>query len=147
MGPLRYSQAQKIMENAGTCLHVDYQIEYLPCQGQALHLVRPARYGVLWAVKTEWNHHRGFVSNAIDAFQPSIEGETATVLRETRQSYLPAWQCSVICRKIGQDILGNAEMGGITQPFTLTAPDVTPSVYHLFRSMADRLGHQHFCSY
>ena len=59
--------------------------------------------GVLWAVKTESNHHRESVSNAIDAFESSIEGETATVPRDTRQSYHPAWQCLATCRKTGQD--------------------------------------------
>ena len=69
---------------------------------------------VLWTVKTEWNYHRGSVPNAIDAFESSIEDETATVPRETWQSYSPAWQCSATCRKTGQDILGNAELWGLT---------------------------------
>ena len=93
--------------------------EYSLCQGYALHLMGPARCGVLWAVETEWNHHRASVANVIDAFEPYIEGETATVSRETRQSYPPAWQCSATCRKTGQDILENAEMGGLTQPTLL----------------------------
>ena len=67
------------MGNARTCLHVDGQPEYSRCQGYALHLVGPARCSVLWAVETEWNHHRGSVSNVIYAFKPSIEGETVTV--------------------------------------------------------------------
>ena len=98
-----------------TCLHIDGQTKYSLCQGYALYLVRPARCGVLWAVETEWNHYRGSVSKAIDAFKPSIEGETATVPRETQQSYPPSRQCSATCRKTGQGILGNAEMGGLTQ--------------------------------
>ena len=75
----------------------------------------PAWYGVLWAVETEWNRHRESISNAIDSFEPSIEGETAIVQRETRQSYPPAWQWSATCRKSGQDILGSAEIG-LTPP-------------------------------
>ena len=75
---------------------------------------------VLWANETEWNHHRGSVSSAIDAFEPSIEGETATVPTETRQSYPPAWQCSATCRKTGQDMLGNAGMEGLTPPVVLS---------------------------
>ena len=65
------------------------------------------------------NHDKGSVLNAINAFEPSIEGETAIVPRETQQSYPPAWQSSATCRKTGQDILGNAEMGGLTQPTLL----------------------------
>ena len=42
----------------------------------ALHFVGPAHCDILWAVKTEWNHHRRSVSKAIDAFEPSIEEET-----------------------------------------------------------------------
>ena len=109
-----------MMGNARKYLHVDGRTEYSRFQGYALHLVGPARCGVLWAVKTEWNHHRGSVSNAIDAFQPNIEGETATVPRETRQCYTPAWQCSPTGRKTGQNIVGNAKMGGLTLPAVLS---------------------------
>ena len=108
------------MGNARVCLHVDFQTEYSRCQGYALHVLGPARSGVLWAVEIEWNHHRGSVSNAIDTFEPSIEGETATISRETRQSYPQAWQCSATCCKTGQDILGNAEMVGHTPPAALS---------------------------
>ena len=105
---------QKIMGNAQTCFGVDGRTEYSRCQDYALHLVEPARCGVLWDVETEWNHHRESVSNVIDAFESSIEGETAIVPRETRQSYPLAWQCPATCRKTGQDILVNAKMGGLT---------------------------------
>ena len=105
----------KIMGNAQACLHVDGQTEYSQCQGYTLNLVGPARCGVLWAVEAEWNHHRRSVYNAIDAFELIIEGETATVPRETRQSYPSAWQCSATSRKTNQDILENAEMGGLTR--------------------------------
>ncbi|EGI67646.1 Mariner Mos1 transposase [Acromyrmex echinatior] len=44
----------------------------------------------------------------------------------------------------GQDILGNVEMGSPTPPYS---PDVAPSDYHLFRSMAHGLADQHFRSY
>ena len=71
-------------------------------------------------IETKWNHHRGAISNAIDAFELSIEGETATVPRKTRQSYPPAWQCSATCCKTGQGILGNAEMGGLTPATVLS---------------------------
>ena len=37
----------------------------------------------LWTVKTDWNNHRRSVSNAIDAFEPSIERQTAAIQRET----------------------------------------------------------------
>ena len=113
MGPLRWSQAQKIMGNAGMRpLRRPEQIFTL--QRLCSAFGGRARCGLLWAVETECNHHRGSVSNAIDAFKPSIEEETATVPRETRQSYHQAWQCSAICCKTGQDILGNVEIGGIS---------------------------------
>ena len=59
------------------------------------------------------------VSNATDAFEPSIEGEIAIVPRGTRQSYPLAWQCSATCSGTGQDILENAKMGGLTPPSVL----------------------------
>jgi len=57
---------------------------------------------------------------AIDAFEQSIEGETATVLKETRQSYPPAWQCSATCHKTDQDVLRNAKTIGFTSPAILS---------------------------
>ena len=45
---------------------------------------------LLWAVETEWNHHRESISNVIDAFEPRILEETTTVPREIHQSYPPA---------------------------------------------------------
>ena len=38
----------------------------------------------------------------------------AKVPRETKQNYSSAFQRPIQCRKISQDILGNAEMGGLT---------------------------------
>ena len=78
-------------------------------------------------------------------FEPSIEGETATVPRETGQSYPPTRQCSTTCRKTGQDILENAEMGGLTPPALPTKRSSSDN--YLFRSMTHGLDHQHFRSY
>ena len=64
--------------------HVDGQTEYSRLQGHALYLVGPARRSILWTVKTDWNNHRRSVSNAIDAFESSIERQTAAIQRETR---------------------------------------------------------------
>ena len=145
MGPLRQSQAQKIIGSARICPRVDGPTKCSRYQGYVLHLVWSARCGVLWAVKAKWNHHMGSVSNAIDAFDPSIGGETATTPRETRQSYPPAWQWSASCRKTGQDILGNAEMGGLTSHAVLY---IRYSFRIPFgRSMAHGLAHQHLRSY
>ena len=93
--------------------HVDGQTEYSRLQGHALYLVRPARRNVLWTVKTDWNNHRRSVSNAIDAFEPSIERQTAAIQRDTIKWF---WQCSTPCCESGQDILGNVEMGSPTLP-------------------------------
>ena len=51
--------------------------------------------------------------DTIVEFEPSIEGETVTVPRETRQ-------CSTTCCKTGQDILGNDELAGLTPPAVLS---------------------------
>ena len=111
------------MGNSRTCPHVDGYTERSRCQGYALRLVGPAGYSVLWAVDTEWNHHRRSVSNAMDAFNPSIKEETATVVRKARQSYPPTWQFSATCRKTDQDTISwNAEMGGLTPPAVLYRP-------------------------
>ena len=119
MGPLRWSQALKIMGNARTCLHVDGQTEYSRYQGHALHLVGPARFDVLWAIEIEWNHHRGRYRTPLMRLNRALKEKRPKYLCKTRQSYPQAWQCSVTCHKTGQDILGNAEMGGLTLPAVL----------------------------
>ena len=68
----------------------------------------PARSSV-WCIMSCWirlNPSQEIGIGRKDAFEPSIKEET--------ESYPPAWQCSFTCRKTGQDILGNAEMGGLT---------------------------------
>jgi len=77
--------------------------------------------------------------NAVDVFEPSIEKETATVSRETKLS-----SSMTMLGHILQDILGNAEMGGLTPPAVLSR---RCSYLNLFRSMAHGLGDQHFRSY
>ena len=59
---------------------------------------------LLCAVETERNYHWRTVSNAIGAFELSKERKTTTF------------------RKIGQDILGNAEMEGLIPPVVLYRP-------------------------
>ena len=70
----------------------------------------------------------------------ALEGGTVTVLRETRESYPPAWQYLATCHKTRQDILGNLTHS----PYS---PDIAPFDYHLFRSMEHGLTHQHFRFY
>ena len=122
------------------CFHVDDQTEYSRLQGHALYL-EPDRRSVLWTVKTDWNNHRRWVSNAIDAFEPSIERQTAAIQRETRDFAA----CSTPCCESGQDILGNVEMGSPIPPTIFSR--IAPSDYHLFRLMAHGLADQHFRSY
>ena len=78
------------MGSSRPCFHVDGQTEYSRLQGHALYLVGPARRSVLRTVKTDWNNHRRSVSNAIDAFEPSIERQTAAIQRE-----MIKWFCSM----------------------------------------------------
>ena len=47
---------------------------------------------LLWAIETERNHHRGTVSNAIDAFEPRTARKTDTIRLEARKSDSTAWQ-------------------------------------------------------
>ena len=58
---------------------------------------------------------------------------------KSRNADFAACQRLVQCCKIGENLLGNAEMGGLPHP--PYSPDVTPSDYHLFRSMAHGLAH------
>ena len=75
---------RKIMRSSPPCFYVGGQTEYSRLQGHTLYLVGPTRRSVLWTVKTDWNNHRRSVSNAIDAFEPSIERQTAAIQQETR---------------------------------------------------------------
>jgi len=48
-------------------------------QAHAVHLVGSAGGSVLRAAPTQPNHHRRSLSTTIDAFEPSIERETAAI--------------------------------------------------------------------
>lgn len=79
----------------------------------------PAWCHILRATKTERNHYRRSVPNAINAFESCIEGETATIPKEARQSDPPARQCSTTRRGTGKKILKNTEMGSLAPPAIL----------------------------
>jgi len=55
--------------------------------------------------------------------------------------------CLTPCRKVDQNLLGNllVETGSSTHP--PYSPDIVPSDYHLFRSMAYGLADQHLRTY
>ena len=40
--------------------------------------------------------------------------------QERHDSYPPAWQCLATCRKTGQDIVGDVEVGDLTSPAILS---------------------------
>ena len=71
---------------------------------------------------TKRNHHWGTVSNAIDAFEPSTTRKTATIRAEETLKW---------------EVL----------PHSPYSPDIAPSNYYLFRSMAHGLADQQFRSY
>ena len=52
---------------------------------------------------------------------------------------------SASCCKTSENLPGNASMGSFTHP--PYSPDIAPSDFHLFRSMAHGLAHQRFHSY
>ena len=62
-----------------------------------------------------------------------------------RQSYPLAWQCSATCRKSVKTYLETLKREVL--PYPPYSPEVAPSDYHLFRSTAHGLAHQHFHSY
>ena len=68
------------------------------------------------AAPAKRNHHWRSLPTAIDAFKPSIEGKTATIRAEARQSNFAARQRSTSCRTSREKILGNVEMGSPTPP-------------------------------
>jgi len=67
------------------------------------------------------------------------------ILAETRQSDFSTRQRLATCCTTDENLLGNAEMGSPTHP--PYSPDLAPSDYHLFRSIAHDLTEQHFHSY
>ena len=83
---------------------------------------------LLWAVETEQNHHWGTVSNAIDAFEPKSARKTATIRAKPVKTYLETLKWEVL-------------------PYPPYTPDIAPSDYYLFRSMAHGLADQQFRSY
>ena len=125
--------------------HVDGQTEYSRFQGHALYLVGPARRSVLWTVKTDWNNHRRSVSNAIDAFEPSIERRPQYNERHDKV-ILQHNNAQPHVAKVIKTYLETLNKWEVL-PHLPYFPDVAPSDYHLFRSMAHGLADQHFRSY
>ena len=79
----------------------------------------------------ERNHHWGTVSNLINAFEPSTAGKTATIRSEARKyvkTYLETLKWEVL-------------------PHPPYSPNIAPSDYYLFQSMAHCLADQQFRSY
>ena len=101
----------------------------------------PARRSVLWSVKTDWNNHRQSVSNAIDAFEHwktnarNNERHDKVILQHARPHVA----------KVVKTYLETLKWEVLSHP--PYSPDVAPSNYHLFRSMAHGLAEQHFRSY
>lgn len=77
---------------------------------------------------------------AIVVFELSIEGKTATIRGETRQSNFATWQRSTTCCKTDQNLLRKAEMGGTTPPAVFAG-------HCSFQSITHGLSEQHFHSY
>jgi len=130
------------MGSSRPCSHVDGQTEYSRLQEHALYLVGLARRSVLWTVKTDWNNHRR--SNAIDAFESSIERQTAAIQWETR--CVSKWFCSMtmldpILRKWSRHTWKrwNGKSYLTRRILQMLLP-----LTHLFRSMAHGLADQHF---
>ena len=82
---------------------------------------------------------------SIDVFEPSIEGETATVPRETRQVILQHDNARPHVARPVKTYLETLKWKIL--PHSSYSPDVAPSDYHFFRSMSHDLAHQHFRSY
>lgn len=97
--------------------HIDCQTEY-PWRREyhAVCLMWPAGYGVLWDAPIKLNNQRATISNSIHAFEPNIEGETATIRAEVRHDNFAKWQPSPIYFTAGQEIPENGEMGSPTSP-------------------------------
>ena len=131
------------MGSSRPCFHIDGQTEYSRLQGHALYLVGPARRSVLWTVKTDWNNQAiGIERNwCVWAEHWKTNGRNTT--RDTIKQHNNA---RPHVAKVVKTYLETLKWEVLPHP-PLYSPDVAPSDYHLFRSMAHGLADQHFRSY
>ena len=144
MDLLQQRIVNKVMRTARSCFYVVGSVEYSRCEGYAVYLVGPGRYYLLWAVETEWNHHWGTVSNAIDASEPSTVRKKATkqrhekvILQHDNARLHVAKPVETYLETLKWEVLSHL-------PYS---PDNAPSDYYLFRSMAHDLADQQFRSF
>ena len=126
-------------------MHQQWQQSWISMfKGSALHLVGSAGCSLIWAAQTDWNHHRRSLSTIIDAFEQSIEQKTAAI-----QADMTKWFCNMTTLShVAKQMKTYLEMlKWEVLPHSLYSPDITPSDYQLFWSVAHGLAEQHFYSY
>ena len=102
-----------------SCINIGIKAEYPLFEASVQHLVRSARWSLLWAAQIERNYHKIWLSSIIDGFEQSDEEKTAAIRARTRM------------------VLSQQQY----------SPDIVLSDYHLFWSMDHCLVEQHFHSY
>ncbi|GBM88458.1 hypothetical protein AVEN_17500-1 [Araneus ventricosus] len=87
------------MVEARRIINIDVKVEYSWRQAHALYLMRSVDCNILWAARTQQNHHWGTLLTTNDTNDPSIE--TA----KTRQRDFPPRQLSVSYHETAQGIV------------------------------------------
>ena len=133
MDPLWQPQAQKIICETLLTRKISGKVEYPWREGNALYLVVSEGCAVLWAAKTEWNHQWRTLPNTINPFEESNSRQTPRICDQTRGNNFPSCQRSAHVAIPVKNYLENSGWEVLPQP--PYSPELTPSDYHLFRSM------------
>ncbi|GBP46371.1 Mariner Mos1 transposase [Eumeta japonica] len=91
------------------------------------------------------NKYWNSIPNTIDDIEPSAEGKTPSILLQTRQIIILHDNARPHVEVPVKNYLKTLDWELL--PHTPYSPDIAPSDYHLFRSMAHALSEQRFTSY
>ena len=130
------------MGNTWPCFNIDSQAEHSWEKAHVVYLVGSARCRLLWVAQTERNHYS--LPNTIDEIEPSKEKrahyysrhDKVILLHDNARPHVRA-PVKTYLETLNWKVL----------PHPPYSPDIVPSDYYLFWSMAHGLSEQHFTSH
>ena len=110
-----------------------------------MYLVGSERCGVLWAAAIESDYQCWTLLTTINQFEPKIERKTC--IQNMRKDITRLFS-SMIMPHVAKRVKKTLEaLDWDVLPYLPYSPDITPSDYHLFRSMQSGLSGERFRSY
>ena len=135
----------KVMGSARSCFYIIGSVEYSRCEGYAVYLVGLGRCYLLWAVETERNYHWGTVANALMRLRRALREKRPQYEQRLEKVIVQYNNARTHAAKPVKTYLETLKWEVLPHPPYF--PDIAPSDYYLFWSMAHGLADHDFRSY